>query len=387
MLLAVWLLVGAAGPATAQITSSEEERLQILTEPDAIKKKLEKEKNRAPFEFFRSQVAPFDVLPYVKANHWSTLTFELQGQRRRLRRLLQTDPVMLWDAARVYYRRDARLIKEQRARRALQIMVPDAERPGAARNSWWSWSAPGALRADASWQANLSTLPPHQMLVLILSARTRRRSSRPGTGWRRSFPASAERDGGDLEKVRYYRLVLPIEPDKPSLSSHPLTWTTISHVDLGRLSARRAVGLAAAGDARLAALGGQLFFPAGRGSRSRSCARVSWARTCRPMRPGRPCRSAEDDLQPLSQSYPPPTTPRPLDNQSEPVPRTSGGRPSGAARTRVSGAGADPAGTEAPGLPLGPASRKQGPRRFRWARRARTCWRSSAGSAADGSRC
>src|SRR5262249_9038593 len=31
-------------------------------------------------------------------------------------------------------------------------------------------------------------------------------------------------------KQRYYRLVLPMDPDKPGLSSHPLTWTTISHV-------------------------------------------------------------------------------------------------------------------------------------------------------------
>ena len=57
----------------AQLPATEEERLQILTEPDALKKKIEKDKNRPPFEFFRSQVAPFDVLPYVKANHWGTL--------------------------------------------------------------------------------------------------------------------------------------------------------------------------------------------------------------------------------------------------------------------------------------------------------------------------
>ena len=57
----------------------------------------------------------------------------------------------------------------------------------------------------------------------------RRPSSRPGIGCRRLFPQSAERDGGDIEKLRYYRLVLPMEPDKPALSSHPLTWTTISH--------------------------------------------------------------------------------------------------------------------------------------------------------------
>ncbi len=33
-----------------------------------------------------------------------------------------------------------------------------------------------------------------------------------------------------LDKQRYYRMVLPLEPDKPLLSPHPLTWSTISHL-------------------------------------------------------------------------------------------------------------------------------------------------------------
>ena len=33
-----------------------------------------------------------------------------------------------------------------------------------------------------------------------------------------------------MDKQRYYRLVLPLEPDKPLLSAHPLTWSAISHV-------------------------------------------------------------------------------------------------------------------------------------------------------------
>ena len=58
----------------------------------------------------------------------------------------------------------------------------------------------GALRADASWQANLSTLPPHQMLVLILS----KESTTKFAAWSQmsaTLPGSAERDGGDLEKA------------------------------------------------------------------------------------------------------------------------------------------------------------------------------------------
>ena len=58
----------------------------------------------------------------------------------------------------------------------------------------------GALRADATWQANLSTLPPHQMLVLILS----KESTTKFAAWSQmaaTLPGSAERDGGDLEKA------------------------------------------------------------------------------------------------------------------------------------------------------------------------------------------
>ena len=58
-----------------------------------------------------------------------------------------------------------------------------------------------------------------------------------------------------LDRQRYYRLVLPIEPDKPALSPHPLTWTTISHVIWDGLPPDVAVGRPAAGDAGLAALG------------------------------------------------------------------------------------------------------------------------------------
>ncbi len=66
------------------------------------------------------------------------------------------------------------------------------------------------------------------MLVLILS----KDATTKFATWNRMsamIPSTAERDAADIEKHRYYRLVLPIEPDKPGLSSHPLTWSTISH--------------------------------------------------------------------------------------------------------------------------------------------------------------
>ena len=100
---------------------------------------------------------------------------------------------------------------------------------------------------------------------------------------------------------------MPIEPDKPSLSSHPLTWTTISHVIWDGYSPDVTVGLAAAGDARLAALGRAIDRSlAGRGQ-SFSLLRDSFLGPYLPGEAtGETVPLSEDDLQPLSQSYPPP---------------------------------------------------------------------------------
>src|SRR5262249_1729857 len=113
-------------------------------------------------------------------------------------------------------------------RRGLQMMVPASN--GQIPKEWSiALLRAGALRPDTMWQATLSTLLPHQMLVLVLS----KDSTAKFAAWSRmsaTVPTEVERDGGDVEKVRYYRLVLPMESDKPALSSHPLTWTSISHV-------------------------------------------------------------------------------------------------------------------------------------------------------------
>ena len=83
-----------AGPVGAQLPSTEE-RLKILTDPESVKQKVEKDKARPPLEFFRSQVAPFDVLPFVKPNHWSTLALEMRANYENYVGLLQTSPVRL----------------------------------------------------------------------------------------------------------------------------------------------------------------------------------------------------------------------------------------------------------------------------------------------------
>ncbi|HZW31291.1 MAG TPA: hypothetical protein VFF52_11320 [Isosphaeraceae bacterium] len=304
------LVLAAVPPARAQLTQSEEERLQILTEPEALKKKLEKDRTRPPFEFFRSQVAPFDVLPYIKANHWTTLTLEMRANDDDYEGFLQTSGVMLLTKPgsdpyqEVLYRREARLKKEQRARLVQQVLLTRIPK------EWMlDMVRPGALRPDASWSAALTVLEPHQMLVLVLS----KEATNQFSAWNRMeamIPTGAERDNSrDLDRLRYYRLVLPMEPDKLPLSNHPLTWSTISHViwdglppDMLSLFQQQAL-------LDWLHWGGQLIFTGGAGQ-AYPLYRESFLGPYLPAEAtGETVSLQAADLQPLSQSYPPPTAP------------------------------------------------------------------------------
>ncbi|MFI5455733.1 MAG: hypothetical protein ACHRXM_09815 [Isosphaerales bacterium] len=323
-LLVAWLTAGPAGRALAQPALTDEERLQILLEPDAIRKKIQRDKNRPPFEFFRSQVAPFDVLPYAKANHWTTLSFELRANDDDYKGSLQTDPVMLLGLPQeVIFRCDARLLKEQRARRGLQMMVPASN--GQVPKEWSvALLRPGALRPDATWQATLSTLPPHQMLVLVLS----KDATNKFAAWGRmaaTIPSEVERDGGDVEKLRYYRLVLPMDSDKPALSSHPLTWTTISHViwdgyapDSLSVSQQEAM-------LDWLHWGGQLIVSGGAGQPYSLYSEPSCflAKYLPADAAGETVPLSQEDLLPLSKSYPPPRyRPNAEDQPQQSLPKT-----------------------------------------------------------------
>lgn len=221
-----WTLLGPTSAARGQLPTTEE-RLKILTDPESVKKKLEKERTRPPLELTLTQVAPFDVLPYAKANHWSTLTAELLANYDDFGGILQTSPVPLVGLPReMVYRRDARLTKTQRGRLGLQIFLPVVP----------SQIGLDLLGSDGgrpveSWPARLTTLEPHQMVVVVLA----RESSEAYASWgrlRSVFPESMDPLADELsrERQRYYRFVLPLKPERPPLSPHPLTWTTISHI-------------------------------------------------------------------------------------------------------------------------------------------------------------
>ena len=69
-----------------------EQLSKILTDPEKLEE-LKKERHRPPIEFFRSQVMPNDILPYLKANHWSMVGLEMRANHEDYEGSLQTRPV------------------------------------------------------------------------------------------------------------------------------------------------------------------------------------------------------------------------------------------------------------------------------------------------------
>src|SRR5262249_53904022 len=124
--LVLAILGGWAPCAWSQATSPAEEQLsKLLSEKEDLKKKFDKEKSRPPLEFFRSQVMPWDALPYVKANQWITLNVEMRANHDDYVGILATEGVPLRAMPmEVEYYRDARLLKTQRASVPIQLMLP-----------------------------------------------------------------------------------------------------------------------------------------------------------------------------------------------------------------------------------------------------------------------
>ena len=297
------LAIGLAVPTAArgQLPSSEE-RLKILTDPESVKKKLDKDKSRPPIEMFRSQVAPFDILPYVKANHWSTISLELRANYDDYSGLLQSNPVSLLGLPQeMIYARDARLAKTQRSRIGLQVMLPVVP-----KEIGLELIRPDAIRADDVWPASIRTLEPHQMLILFLT----KEANDTYATWNRFsalYPLSTDRDDIQaIDKARYYRLVLPLEPDKPMLSSHPLTWTTVSHVVWDGMSPDKLNPSQQQAMLDWLHWGGQLVLVGGAGP-AFSILRDSFLNPYLPADPtGENSLLTKDDLRPLAQAYPPP---------------------------------------------------------------------------------
>jgi len=225
--LALMLAVASLVPASAALgqIGNGDQLSKILTDPDKLDE-IKKERQRPPIEFFRSQIMPNDVLPYLKANHWSMVGLEMRANHDDYDGSLQSRPVGLaGQPHEMIYRRDARLVKGQRARLTLPILLPTIPKEMA-----FQLIRPDAIRQDEEWLASLRVLEPHQQMIVVL-AKTANDPYARWSSFRATLPSSGRRDDPMmLDRQRYYRMVLPLEPDKPLLSSHPLTWSPISHV-------------------------------------------------------------------------------------------------------------------------------------------------------------
>jgi hypothetical protein len=303
-------------PAWAQLSASEEEKLQLLTEPDTIKKKVEKDKSRPPIEIFRSQVAPFDVLPFVKPNHWSSFNIDLKSNDADYQGFLQTSPLRLLAMPQdVIFGREATLIKEQRSSLGFPVLCSSIP-----KEIPIELIKRDAIRADGVWQASLMPLPAHQMLVMILSKDATSRFSNWGH-LAATVPSKVRPDDiQSVENQRYYRVVLPSSPDDIYLSPHPLAWTTLSHViwegippDALSVSQQQAM-------LDWLHWGGQLILCGGAGATS-TLFRESFLDPYLPgERTGENKALAPHDLQVLADAYPPPKHTSRGDMEIEPIP-------------------------------------------------------------------
>ena len=297
------------------------EKLKDLDDLDELEKKR-KELAKPPLEFFVTRVAPFDVLPLVKAGHWSTLAVEAQSNLADYEGILQTDSVALTKKQQVLFRRGARLVKKQQSRLSFQIFLPEfrKELPLELGRS-------DSIRADGGTTASFQPLLPHQMLVIALARDPSLYMSwsplqamiSPMRDLRASLPG---------EQRRYYRLVMPLIPDRPFLSTHPLTWTTTSHVVWDNIAPE------ALSNGQQQALidwlhfGGQLIVVGGAGSNLTALQDSFLGPFLPGESSGETSPLSKNELNGLAEAYPPPLPP---DDWPDPEARPTANFSSGAA--------------------------------------------------------
>ena len=297
LILAAFL---APRPALARQDPEDDILTRILTE-EKLTEAAKKDKLRPPIELSRSQVLPNDVLPYIKANHWTMIGLEMRANHNDYEGVLQSRPVRLMDQPNeMIYRRDARLIKGQQVRLTLPILLPTIP-----KELGFQLLRPDAIRNDEDWPATLKVLEPHQQLIVVLGNETNDAYSR-WASLRTMIPLDLRKeDPLQLDRFRYYRMVLPLNADKPLLPSHPLTWSPISHVIWdGMPPERLGVGQQ---QAMLDWLhwGGQLVVVGGAGP-AFSTLRESFLAPYLPAEPsGENVSRSGKELQSLADNYPP----------------------------------------------------------------------------------
>lgn len=230
-----WALASAQAVPQDPLEESDEslspatKKFREMSKPEA-KAKAKADLERPPFEFLRSQISPFDVLPYYKHNHWMYMTIEARSSREDFRGSVRTQPLSLFGSQReLIYERAVSMERNTPTRMSFPLFVPprymEQKQTKLFDLDLFRESDP---RPTEIWQSNVRAMGPHQMAVVILA-----REPSTYTGWTKmmaGIPSSTTRDSLSIEQGRYYRFVLPENPEKPLLAPSFLFWTNISHL-------------------------------------------------------------------------------------------------------------------------------------------------------------
>lgn len=210
-------------------SSAATKKFREMAKPEA-KAKAQADLERPPFEFLRSQLSPFDVLPFYKHNHWMFMTIEARSSREDFSGSVRTQPLSLFGSQRdVIFERSVNLERNTPTRMSFPLFVPPQYMPQRQTKIFdLDLYRTAGLRPTEIWKSNVRAMEPHQMAVVILA-------NNPSlySGWSKlmaGIPSSVSRDSISVEKGRYYRFVLPENPEKPLLAPSFLFWTNISHL-------------------------------------------------------------------------------------------------------------------------------------------------------------
>jgi hypothetical protein len=223
---------------TEDALSPATRKLRELAQPEA-KAKAKADMERPPFEFLRAQIAPFEVLPFYKANHWLAMTIEVRSSREDFAGSVRTQPISIHGSQRdVIFARPVDLDRNTPTRMSFPMFMPPGFMPRkVSKLIDLDLYRDGGLRPTEIWQANVRAMEPHQMSVVVLA-----RDAGTYTGWGKmmaGIPSSISRDATSLDRGRYYRFVLNEKlnagndttlTNRPLLPPSMLYWTTISHV-------------------------------------------------------------------------------------------------------------------------------------------------------------
>lgn len=288
-------------------TSPRDESPEARRAEEMIRKTEEERvrREREAFEFFRSRVAPNDVIPYLKPNHWSTLYLEMRANKDNYEGRLELEGIPLEGLGReIVYARNVGIAKGQRESVGLPVMVPDIRN----REITFSMRRGNSNRPDLFGAALVRRLEPHQMLILALTPDPS--SYEPWRRFQAMMPVATSEDPQTMDRVRYYQPIAPNEKPRALLSPHPLAWTMISHVVWDNVSPSE-LSL----DQQQAMLdwlnwGGQLIVVAAPGRRSLPELADSFLGPYLPATTsGATIRLTEEDLDALAKTYRPPRWP------------------------------------------------------------------------------